>query len=250
MSKRRILFVALAVIVALVSSAAVFLLTGGSSGLLAQTGAEFLKQEAGPALYMNAGQTLSLTQAKTAYRNIEMETPDYIIGSMAVPSCPSVTDDVHCYVHKDGWIVVYYLKGEPLSKVVSSVYYSGGQLTSTKLDDGMEKVCNALGILKSGVKRYHFQWPSANNWEMVAGTSAFNIKVPGSFNVYERSYYFGTPPCGFADRFSLDGNCLVPGVDHGVLSLSQLAPDQFHTVGPCSGYCMPLVVICLVYQKP
>jgi hypothetical protein len=239
------LLIALAVIVAVSASAAVPLLTRDNGGLLAQTGAEFLEQEAGPALYMNAGHALNLSDARAAYRNIEMETADYIIGSVPLPSFPSsVTEDVHCYVHKDGWIVVYYLKEEPLSKIVSNTYWVGGELTRTKLDEGMEKMCNTLGITQSGVKKYHFQWPSANDWEMVAGTSAFNIKVPSSFIVYERSYY-SSYSC------AIDGHCFVPySGGYGVISPSYLVTDQFHTVGGCPGYSMGLVVICLVYQNP
>jgi len=247
MSRRRMLLIVLVVIIGVGASVAAPLLTRGNGGLLAQTGAEFLQQEAGPALYMNAGHALNLATARAAYRNIEIETADYIIGSVSLPSLPAVTEDVHCYVHKDGWIVVYYLKQEPLAKIVSNAYWSGGQLTRTKLDEGMEGMCNALGLLQSGIKKYHFQWPLANNWEMVAGTSAFNVKVPSSFNVYERSWY-----SSMANRFLLDGGCISSGEDHGALSLSQLTPDQFHTVGGlCPGYYnMGLVVICLVYQKP
>ena len=247
--KRRILIVTLAILIAAAAAIAVSL-TRDTKTLFAADGVNFLEDEAGAALYRNAGQVLNLTKAKTAFRTIEAETATYVIGSMALPSLPAPSEDVHCYVHVDGWIVVYYLKQEPLAKIVSSVYWSGGQLTSTKLDGGMQKICDALQVLNTNVKKYHFQYPNANNWEIVASTSPFNINVPGSFNVYERSFYRGTTSGCVSSIFSLDGSCISSTEDHGVLSLSQLMPDQFHAVGPCPSYCMPLVAICLVYQKP
>ena len=79
----------------------------------------FLEDEAGISAYMNAGQNIDLNLAKKAYRTIEEETEQYIIGSVKLTGY-SETEDVHAYVHKDGWIVTYYLKDEPSAKILKS----------------------------------------------------------------------------------------------------------------------------------
>ena len=49
---------------------------------------------------------------------IELETEDYIIGSISLPNYPPYWD-VHAYVHRDGWIVVYYLNTDLSAKLLN-----------------------------------------------------------------------------------------------------------------------------------
>ena len=235
-----------AAVVAIIAVTAVALPSAGGPGsLLAAEGVHFLEAEAGPALYMHAGKALSLASAKSVFRNVEYETPTYVIGSMALPSLPGEDEDVHVYVHVDGWIVVYYLKHVPLTKIVSSTYWSGGQLIATKLDDGMNKICDALLVFVNGVKRYHFKYPEADNWQIIARHSGtFNMKIPGEFAVYERSVYSS---CG-GGRFYLNGQEKWAAPGYGYLTAGELPPDQFHSVGTGHYYC--LVAIGLVYSEP
>ena len=217
--------------------------------LLAAEGAHFLEAEAGPALYVHAGKTLNLASAKSVFRNVEYETPTYVIGSMSLPSLPGEDEDVHVYVHVDGWIVVYYLKHVPLTKIVSSTYWSGGQLIATKLDDGMNKICDALVVLLSNVKKYHFKYPEADSWQIVARyNGTFNMQIPGEFIVYERSYYTSYYRSAYGYwAYYLNGSLMTPSRAHGYLTLGQLPPDQFHAVG---SYGSSLVAIGLVYKEP
>lgn len=244
--KYMILVAIVAIIIAAAAATAPTLMTNPGS-LLAAEGVHFLEAEAGPALYMHAGKTLNLALAKSAFRNIEYETPTYIIGSMSLPSLLSEDQDVHVYVHVDGWIVVYYLNDEPLTKIVSSAYWSGGQLIATKLDEGMNKICDALVVLVNGVKKYHFKYPEANNWQIIARYSGtFSMKIPSEFTVYERSYYTSYSYYG-EWRFLLNGGLMTSSSDHGYLNLGQLPPDQFHSVESMTSR---LVAIGLVYWEP
>jgi len=241
--KHMILTTALAAIVALALVATPSM--KNHEALLAAEGVHFLEAEAGPALYMHAGKTLNLASARVVFRNVEVETPTYIIGSMSLPSLSSVDEDVHVYVHVDGWIVVYYLNHEPLTKIVSSAYWSGGQLIATKLDDGMNKICDALLVFVNGVKKYHFKYPEADNWQIIARHSGtFNMKIPGEFAVYERSVYSS---CG-GGRFYLNGQQKWAAPGYGYLTAGELPPDQFHSVG--TGQYICLVAIGLVYSEP
>jgi hypothetical protein len=93
----------------------------------------FLDEEAGISAYTNLGTT------------IEQETADYIVGSVALPDLPE-TEDVHCFVHSDGWIVTYYLAAEPTSKIIGWVYPSSTTLV-TKLEVGIDEMCNTLAMV-------------------------------------------------------------------------------------------------------
>lgn len=179
------------------------------------SGSTFLEQEAGMSIYMKADVTIDLAKAKNVYKNIEKETSEYIVGSLSLPDLPE-SDDVHCFVHVTGWIVVYYLKTEPISKIIDWSYYTNNVLTKTKLQIGLEKMALALGVNVAGINYYHFQYPYADKWMIVIevqldqGEDSFNIKIPSSFTVYERSW--------------------IHNNNYGTLTSAQLTPDVFHTI--------------------
>ncbi|MEM3578554.1 MAG: hypothetical protein QXX51_08970 [Candidatus Bathyarchaeia archaeon] len=163
---------------------------------LAQTSGSsttFLDEEAGIALYTDVKQTIDLAKAKNVYRTVEKETLDYVVGSVALPNLQT-SDDAHCFIHRNGWIVIYYLKGEPASKILDWRYYSGGKLSKNKLQLGLEKVCSTLGITASEVGYYHFQYPQANRLLIIIGSQTgsgehvFYYQIPSSLDVFEGSW--------------------------------------------------------------
>jgi hypothetical protein len=58
------------------------------------SGVNYLYGEADVSAYCNAGQEINLTQAKGAFRDLEYESAEYIIGSVPIPGY-SETEDVH-----------------------------------------------------------------------------------------------------------------------------------------------------------
>jgi hypothetical protein len=220
----------------------------------------FLDEEAGIALYLNVSGPIDLSKARSVFRTIEKETVNYTVGSIALPNL-SESEDVHCFVHREGWIVVYYLKAEPVAKIIDWNYWSGGQLTKNKLQVGLEQMCNALGVSVSGAKYYHFQYPYANKCMIIietvgSGEDSFTITIPIEFTVYERSWshyaYYST------SYFKIDGNTIdeispsSPLTEYGRLTVAQLSPSVTHTVsvsGYYSGYLYG-VCIALIYQEP
>lgn len=219
-----------------------------------------LDDEAGISIYTDIGQTLDLSVASAEYKTIEEVTSDYVIGSLSLPNLPE-SDDIHCFVHIDGWIVVYYLKAEPVSKVIDWNWYSAGSLTKTKLNIGLEKMYLALGVTPPSTNFYHFQFPHANKWMIIIealdeyGTDSFNLQIPSEFTFYERSW------SQYADGrsiFRLDDiqiNYLIgnPGTAYGELTPAQLIPDEFHTIElEVLGYppYIGRVAIVLVYLEP
>ena len=232
------------------------------------SGSTFLEDEAGMSIWVNIGASLNISQAKAAYKTVEKETPDYIIGSISLPNLPE-TEDPHSFVHKDGWIVVYYLKAEPISKIIDWNYYLDGNLTKTKLQIGLEKVGNASGVTVTGAKYYHFQYLDADKLMIIIesviapGQDSFNIRIPSEFLIYERSWsHIGTVYYGafytYRGYFQIDGITIneidyPDRAEYGQLTATQLSPDVFHTVAvgaPSYVSGRQCVGIVLAYKEP
>jgi hypothetical protein len=232
------------------------------------TAPTFLDEEAGISLYVNISQSIDLAVAKTVYRALEKETADYIVGSIALPGL-SENEDVHCFVHEDGWIVTYYLKGEPVSKIVDWNLWSQDKLTKNKLQVGLEQMTNALGKVVTDVKYYHFQYPNANKCMIIletlvgSGEDSFNVTIPNDLTIYERSWshyaektaYYGT----HYSYFKIDGNTIdsISGVSdpvtkRGTLTVAQLIPGAAHIVSVSGELGSSLYGVCvaLAYQEP
>jgi hypothetical protein len=229
------------------------------------TGAEtsFLDEEAGISLYLNVNRSIDLSVAKTVYRTIEKETVNYTVGSIALPNL-SESEDVHCFVHKEGWIVVYYLKAEPVGKIIDWSYWSGGQLTKNKLQVGLEQMCNALGVSVMGAKYYHFQYPYANKCMIIietlvgSGEDSFTITIPIEFTVYERSWSHYSEYAWGGSYFKIDGTTIntlsyqsSPLTKYGTVTVAQLSPGMVHTVSISGEYSNRLYGVCiaLAYQE-
>lgn len=245
-----------------------YLLVNPAFARSASSETTFLEEEAGMSIYVNIGRSIDLEVAKTVYRTLEKETSNYTVGSIALPDLPE-SEDVHCFVHKDGWIVVYYLKAEPIGKIIDWSYWSGGKLTKNKLQVGLEQMGNALGASVAGAKYYHFQYPYANKCMLIietlvgAGEDSFNITIPLEFAVYERSWshyaeytYSGSYP----SYFKIDGTTISSitadeQTRYGQLTVAQLSPDMVHTVSVSDQqpyYADKLYGVCiaLAYQEP
>ncbi len=221
-------------------------------------GAGFLDDEAGIAAYMKTNLTIDLSLAKQAYRTIEQETDEYIIGSVPLTGYPE-TEDVHAYVHKDGWIVTYYLNTEPTAKILDWNNYGQDQtIKSTKLEIGIVVVCNFAGLSVKDIKYYHFKYPNANKLMIIAdaqwsyGEDTFELKLPSDFVFYERSfchYSEGGQPEMFIDSdniSSMNGG----GTKYDSLSPTILSLDEFHTLKLTSSGYATFGAIVLIYQQP
>lgn len=243
-----------------------FLFVNPVSALGASSETTFLEEEAGMSIYVDVGQSLDLSVAETVYKTIEEQTLNYIVGSFSLPDLPE-TEDVHCFVHKDGWIVVYYLKNEPISKIIDWNYYSGGKLTKTKFQVGLEKMGLALGVTVTGAKYYNFQYPYADKWMIVIeskedeGEDSFNIKIPSEFTIYERSWsHYGSGwytdwySYGYAifkiNETQIDSISETGVTRYGQLTITQLEPNVFYTISTSSELDSPhRVAIVLAYRE-
>jgi hypothetical protein len=222
-------------------------------------GTTFLEQQAGIAIYLDAGQPLNLNVAQSKLHIAEYNTSTYVVGSISIPTNPSgelpTTEDAHCFVHKEGWIVVYYGNSEPTSKIIDWNWWSGGQLAASmnKLQAGLEKMGTALGLtltnVRANAKYYDFRYPSATKFLLViktqtnAGTSSFNIELPDSFTFYHESWShyaqvrgggYNPPQVLQIDGTGIDST-VEAGTYYGELT-SPLIKDTVHTVSVVVGY--------------
>lgn len=191
-----------------------------------------LDQEAGISAYYKSTDPITLSLVRGQYRTIETEATDYIIGSVAVEDYVEHFD-AHVYVHKDGWILAYYLKDTPVSKIVDTKTYN---ISTSKLISAIAKIASAAGVPFSDASYYDFRYPNATKMMFVYEDSAngndFTILLPSNYSYYERSYIVsGYPSYGF----KIDGNSPTPMyqeayLQYGYVLTSMLQTDITHTV--------------------
>ncbi len=251
----KILAISIALVM-VVSSAVVYgyntadVAKGTVDGAGTREGTTIIEEEAGISFYINVSDEINLTTAKEVYRTTEHETENYTIGTVALPGYP-VTEDVHVYVHKDGWIVAYYLNDEPVAKIINWFEYQRPHprdITHTKLKDAVVKMCDGVGAtLNWSYKKYYdFRAPNANKMMFVMGaqrvgyelSSTFKIKLSGDLLVGERSWSHFAANSSNSSSLSIDEhtiNSFGPCRDgvvtkYGTLTQTQLKPEVFHTV--------------------
>jgi hypothetical protein len=192
-----------------------------------------ISDEAGIAAYFNAGAPINLDSVADQYATIEARTDSYIIGSVAVPQY-NERHQVHVYVHKDGWIMAYYLKTDPVAKMVDIKAYGGASI-STKFDTILSLFASEAGVTFVPPTFWDFQAPNANHMMIVAenytGGDTFTVKLPGTYIFYDQSWASG----GTTPGVLLDGTNVTnafwsdDGVAEGAISAESLSLDVVHT---------------------
>ncbi len=192
-----------------------------------------IAEEAGIAAYLNAGAPINLDSVADQYATIEARTDSYIIGSVAVPQY-NERHQVHVYVHKDGWIMAYYLKTDPVAKLVDIKAY-GGTTISTKFETILSLFAGEAGVTYVQPTFWDFQAPNANHMMIVAenytGGDTFTVKLPGTYTFYDRSWASaGTTPgvllngTNMSNAFWSDD-----GVAEGAIAEEIMGVDTVHT---------------------
>ena len=201
----------------------------------------FLDTEAGIAAYFQSPSPISLGDVDHLYRTIEISTSTYIIGSLAVPDYPE-SEDVHIYVHVDGWVLAYYQAADPVGKIFDWRSYTGDSAIPTKFDDALGIVAAEIGAPLPSIKYYHFQYPNATHLMLIAESSdaadAFEVTLPGAYSFYQRSWsaYANGGGCCYKGRYFVDGAEInaIGGYGwytaQGLLTAAQLAQAVSHTI--------------------
>jgi len=199
--------------------------------------ADRLDNEAGISAWIDTGFPINLDNAATAFRVIEDRTSDYIIGSVDLPNY-SEHYDAHVYVHVDGWILAYYFRQDPVSKIIR---IKENDIISTNLASIISIVASASGVPTNIINHYDFRCPNAQNillvYEDDSDGNSFTINLPASNAYYERG--FALVDYGYGNYFRLDGANLYAtywnwnigdGNGYGTISAAQLPPEVTHTI--------------------
>jgi hypothetical protein len=224
-----------------------------------------IEEEAGISAYFQASTSINLADVRDVFRTIETETSDYIIGSVPVANYPE-SEDVHVYVHRDGWILAYYLAADPVGKIFDwRVYHDTGRTNiTTKLENTLAVVASEAGVPFPGGTYYDFRYPNATHlmfiieWVygdgMYGQTDSCEVKLPGGFAYYERSWSLGTNDHA---SYTLDGteiadwNCTTFCTGQSTFTAAELLPDQFHTISIwAEGWDYGYGGLVLVYRVP
>jgi hypothetical protein len=220
--------------------------------VFAQSGdASFLDSEAGISAYANIGQ-VDLTRVKSVFRTVEKETDNYVVGSVELQGLSTVYD-VHVYVQKDGWIVAYYIKDDPASKILATKYYADTG-DKNNLKDAINLVSGAVGAAPGDITYYDFRSPAANKMIKITGGS-FRFNVPGTFTVSEASFATGCYASvyrgnNYYDYYTIrfNGKAYPLPKEYQKINILDLIYDDFNTVSCYSGSQKTGIV--LIYREP
>jgi hypothetical protein len=219
--------------------------------------ASIFDNEAGIAAYFQSPDSINLATVAPLYRTIETQTAQYIIGSIHVPNYPE-WEDVHLYVHTSGWVMAYYLKGDPVGRIFDWRGYTGGTIIPTRLENVLGIVVSQIGIAQPTMTFYHFQYPNATHMLLVADqapdatTDSFQVNPTSAYGYFERSWSLGC--FGSQCNYQLDGTELdwnnSNETSQGFLTPSQLVLDAFHTIAITNVAYPADAGLALIYRVP
>jgi len=154
----------------------------------ANAAVDFPSDEAGISAYVHAKTSVNLDSAKPALATIERETPDYLIGTVAL-DLHAEEEYPHVYVSTDGWVAVYYPNDRPSSWILPWADYDGGAISSTTLSKAAGIVCSQIGGTTTGLKYYDFRYEDASKMMIIvesstSGENFFKVTIPTSFATY------------------------------------------------------------------
>jgi len=155
--------------------------------------ASFPVDDAGISAYVNIGSNVDLNKTYAAYEDVVNTSQTDIIGTIRIANY--IGDSVPLvYVGADGWMIAYYPKADPASKIMQWNGYSKPYVNTTTLSDAISKMATALGVnyenIKGNIKYYDFRYPDATLMTMVveAGPNSFNFTIPDTMTLYNASY--------------------------------------------------------------
>ena len=226
-----------------------------------QPTSSFLDDEAGIAGYAQLPAIADFAYVRGLYRTIERETDDYIIGSIPVDPYRD-TEDMHVYIHQNGWIVAYYMNDYAAGRLIDWANYDGTGIP-TKSENIINQVADALQVAHPAVSYYDFRYPEATHMMVIAkrgDNATYRLNVPSDFVYYEQGWAHGSDgnwSSGTSTYYYLDGEQInwTSGSywtsDAGVFTSQQFLPDIYHTVELSDGgyYTMPYAAVVLLYKE-
>ena len=179
-----------------------FIGVAGASEAMGGGGCAFPEDEAGILAYVDVSETIDIEKLKIIFTEVEEVGDNYIIGITPISDFGG-NINVHVYADTDGWIVAYFEKDEPASKIMqwepaSPSYPSITEITTTTLRDAIYKAAIAADIPPATlpeINYYDFKFPDANGMTIFIrtkgseGTNIAQVEIPATYTLYEASYY-------------------------------------------------------------
>lgn len=221
---------------------------------------------AGIAAYHAVPGGLNPQTVKEILRTVEQETADYVIGTMAFTEFENENLDPHIYAHKDGWLLVYYLKDLPVASIVDWPRTTDGNLVTT-LDTALRRVTDHLQMSPPVSSYYHFAFPNATSLTIAAdlvgthNSDSIQAVLPQGITYFERSWSGAClilpSPLIVKLLVELDGN-LLRNIDcfNGfrpyaeLLTASQLTVNVVHDFTASSRYYSGYFSVGFVFREP
>jgi len=238
---------------------------------------DVLAQEAGIAAYFRAGRQVNLSFVRDVLRTVESEPAEYLIGTLSLPGRVDQYSP-HVYASADGWVVAYFLRGDPPSKIVDLANYDGSSSPDTKLDIALSIVGEAIGVSPDDIRYYDFSAPEATRLlasvDVLSSVSSnvlrsgrkdesFSVLIPEDIAIRRRSYVFRSST---RSAFVVGGTTLAevargePGThQYGDIPLGILGMGSTHTFrmqangnDPANAFGVPYMAgaVCFVYVEP
>jgi hypothetical protein len=213
----------------------------------------YLDEEVGISAWYQ-GEEFSLDDVRDIYRTIQIETEDYIIGAV-IPPDYSDKYEAQVYVNKNGWILAYYLDQDPVAKILDWRSELGRDLDTSILNNILNLVAVEAEIPFTSGTYYDFRYPNATHLLLIDdyadapnGIADFEISIPGSNVVYERSWSVGYA----AGELFIDDVEMGDWITgYGTIPSTALTPDEFHTIEVHAAYLYDAVGgISLLYRVP
>lgn len=184
--------------------------------VFAQAGtAHFPAVEAGVAAYLKLDRQVELDKVRDLFRGIRAQGEKYLIGVIELTGLPEEAWP-HLYVDTEGWILGYYSKYDPTSKLVYWGGYEGGPVMTTTLREAIKKFAVGLftklllpfdfATVERGLRYYHFKYPDATQLLLavdaisIEGSDSFRYAIPQGVVVREMSWAHYTAVTGSAGR--------------------------------------------------
>ena len=187
----------------------------GISLVRAQTSIQPFEDEAGLSVYFKSPTPIDLNLAKTVFASgiFELETQEYLLGWVNPRQSASdglLVPQVKVYVSTDGWIIAYFLRVDPVSKIVDWESYNSdapvGRIFTTFLEEALLRIGTSIGvgIPAKDVGWYHYGHPSANTLLIIVGADddgsfekKFTFTIPDGVPVSEIAWWlYGGGHCG------------------------------------------------------
>ena len=206
---------------------------------------EFPYNEVGICAYVKLDQDIEIGRAAAAFVAIEAQEEGYVIGTVSLPS-QSENMWPHLYVSSSGWIMAYYPRTEPTSRMIQWIGYQGGDIGTTTLRDALVQASQQIGVnmtaVSSSMAYYHFQYPSATKLliavDTTTGSDSFSYTVPSELNLLEASWshYAYSLPWNRSSYMDIDSerHCTFGGGESqmgcSAIEIQYTSPGTAHTI--------------------